>query len=48
MIAELNKGNTVRKITEANNVFNTPVPLVATPVVSDGQIVGYVFVQTNL
>ena len=40
MITELNKGNTVRKITEANNVFNTPVLTVATPVVSGGQIVG--------
>lgn len=48
MITELNKGNTVRKITEANNVFNTPVLTVATPVVSGGQIVGYVFVHKQV
>lgn len=48
MIAELNKGNTVRKITEANNVFNTPVLTVATPVLQDSKIVGYVFLHKQI
>ncbi len=48
MIVELNKGNTVRKITEANNVFNTPVLTVATPVIQNDKIVGYVFVHKQI
>ena len=48
MIVELNKGNTVRKITEANNIFNTPVLTVATPVLQNDKIVGYVFVHKQI
>lgn len=48
MIVELNKGNTVRKITEANNVFNTPVLTVATPVIQNEKIIGYVFVHKQI
>ncbi|MEG2188216.1 MAG: HAMP domain-containing protein, partial [Christensenella sp.] len=48
MIDALNEGKTVRKITEANNVFNTPMLTVATPIMSENAIVGYVFVHKQI
>ncbi|MEG2361139.1 MAG: ATP-binding protein [Christensenella sp.] len=48
MIDALNEGKTVRKITEANNVFNTPMLTVATPIMSENAIIGYVFVHKQI
>ena len=48
MIAELQKGNAVKVVTEESNFFNTPVITVAKPVMSDTTVTGYVFVHKKI
>lgn len=48
MIAELQKGNAVKVVTEESNFFNTPVITVAKPVMSDTAVTGYVFVHKKI
>ncbi|WP_066644579.1 ATP-binding protein [Christensenella timonensis] len=48
MFVELQKGNAVKVVTEESNFFNTPVITVATPVLSDGTVTGYVFVHKKI
>ena len=48
MITELNKGNSVKMVTEEANVFNTPVITVASPVITNDRVIGYVFVHKQI
>ncbi|MEG0356672.1 MAG: ATP-binding protein [Christensenellaceae bacterium] len=48
MLAELQKGNTVRVITEEKNAFNTPVITVAKPVMVDGTPTNFIFIHKKI